>query len=283
MRRKTHTHIRDIVPDVLGKFYNGEPVTDAADWVMTGIPALDRKIGGFRKGYLITIAGRPSTGKTTVAANIIAGTSALAANPVTSATFSMEEGADYFTVRILSAISGTDLKSVAEDELTDADRSYLRQAGDRLSRAPTIIDDTPGLSLLELAERCSQIVSDARHADMPTLGIVLVDYVQLLRSGGEQKAPADEVSRAATGLKSLAENLDVPVVALPQLSRKVEERADRRPILSDLNPTLAEESDMVLFMSRDATSSRYTCAPLLSGLVITAAKHPSDWSGRIKL
>lgn len=278
MRRKTHTHIRDIVPDVLGKFYNGKPVTDAADWVMTGIPALDRKIGGFRKGDLITIAGRPSTGKTTVAANIIAGTSALAANPVASATFSMEEGADYFTVRILSAISGTDLKNVAEDELTDADRSYLRQAGDRLSRTPTIIDDTPGLSLLELAERCSQIV-----AGMPTLGIILVDYVQLLRSGEEQKAPADEVSKAATGLKRLAENLDVPVVALSQLSRKVEERADRRPILSDLNPTLAEESDMVLFLSRNATSSRYTCAPLLSGLVITAAKHPSDWSGRIKL
>lgn len=283
MRRNKQTHIRDIVPDVLNKFCKGEPVTHATDGVMRGIPVLDSTLGCLRNGELITIAGRPSTGKTTIAARIIAGVSALAVSPITTAVFSLEEAADHFTTRILSAVSGTDLKNDGEDELTDADRRCLHQAADRLSRVPIIIDDTPGISLQDLTECCPQISFDVKRNDMPPLGLVLVDYIQLLRSGKKHKAPADEVSRVAIGLKSLAKDLDVPIVVLSQLSRKVEERTNRRPILSDLNPTLTDASDVVLLLSRGAAYSRSTCASLRNGLEIRVAKHPNGKTEHIEL
>lgn len=280
--KKTHTHIRDIVPGVLDKLCKGEPVTDATDCVMTGISAIDRKLGGLRKGDLVTIAGRPSTGKTAIASRIVAGASAQAATPVTTTVFSLEEAADFFTTRILSAMSGIGLWDNGADELTNADRSCLHHATGRLSRAPLVIDDTPGISLQELGKRCRQITFDTKRGDMPSLGLVLIDYVQLLRSGEEQWNPVDEVSRVAVGLKRLAENLDVPVIVLSQLSRKVEERVDRRPILSDLNPTLADESDVVLLLSHDATNNRCS-SPLRKAMEITVSKHPDAPTGCIKL
>jgi len=279
MRKNTHTHIRDVIPDVLDKFCSDEPVTDTTDSVMTGISALDHKIGGLRNGDLITIAGRPSTGKTTVAANIIARASALAPNPVTSVAFSQEEAADRFAMRILSTLSRTKLKGIHADELTTADRDRLRQMGDLLSCAPIVIDDTPGILLSELTTRCRQIAFDAKSGDMPPLGIVLVDYIQLLRSDEKLRDPANEISRVSPGLKKLAEILNVPVIVLSQLSRKVEERPSRRPILSDLDPTLADESDMVLLLSHDTI----TYSPLLSVMEVMVAKHPNDRTGRIEL
>lgn len=143
--------------------------------------------------------------------------------PVSSAVFSMEEAADLFATRILSAVYC----------------GNLNQAATLLSHAPIVINDSPGVSVQELTDRCKDL----------SPGLFIIDYVQLLRSGQEPGNPADEISLVAPSLKKLAKDLDTPLVVLSQLSRKVDERPDRRPELSDLNPALAEASDTVILLT----------------------------------
>lgn len=214
MRRKAPTHINSIVPGLVDKFPSREPTTDAVACV----------IGNLRAGQLMTVAGRPSIGKTTTAANVVARLSAMTPTPVSSAVFSLEEGADLFAMRILSAVFC----------------GNLRQAAAQLSHAPIVIDDTPGISVPELTERC---------ADLAPVRLIVVDYVQLVRSGQEPQNPADEIILVSPTLKRLAEDLGTPVIVLSQLSRQVDERPDRRPELSDLHPTLADLSDTVCLLT----------------------------------
>ena len=215
MRKKAPTHINGIVPGLVDKFPTHEPATDAVSSI----------IGNLRGGQLITVASRPSVGKTTTAANVVARMSALTPTPVSSAVFFMEGAADLFATHILSAVFC----------------GNLHQSATMLSRAPIVIDDTPGISVPELAERCK---------DLGPLGLVVIDYIQLMRSGLEQGNPEDEINRMVPGLKKLAEDLDAPVIVLSQLPRKVDERSDHCPELSDLHPTLADQSNTVILLTR---------------------------------
>lgn len=172
----------------------------------------------------MTVASRPSIGKTTLAANVVARLSALTPTPVSSAVFFMEESADLFAMRILSAVFC----------------GNLHQSAALLLHAPIVIDETTGISVPELTERCE---------DLAPLGLIVVDYVQLVRSGQEPQNPADEIILVSPTLKRLAEDLGTPVIVLSQLSRQVDERPDRRPELSDLHPTLADLSDTVILLT----------------------------------
>ncbi len=222
MRKKTPTHIKKPVPGLVDKFPKHKPATaSAVDCVMSRLHG----------GQLITVAGRPSIGKTTLAANIVARVSALTPNPMTSMVFSLEEGVDLFATRILSAVFC----------------GSLRQAGNLLSHSPIVIDDTPGTSVPKLTGRSEQVMVNTKG--LPQVGLILIDYVQLLRSGQERGAPADEISRVSPYLKKLAVDLNVPVVITSQLPRQVDERPDRRPILSDLAPPLSDASDTVILLS----------------------------------
>ncbi|WP_158949775.1 DnaB-like helicase C-terminal domain-containing protein [Pseudodesulfovibrio cashew] len=213
MRRKAPTHINSIVPGLVNEFPNHEPETAAAC-----------VIGNLHGGQLITVASRPSVGKTNLAAHVVARVSALTPTPVSSAVFSLEGAADMFAMRILSAVFC----------------GNLHQAATLLSHAPIVIDDTPGISELKLTDRCR---------DLAPLGLVVIDYLQLLRSGLEHGSPEDEINRVVPGLKKLAEDLDAPVIILFQLPRHVDKRPDRRPELSDLNQALADASDMVILLT----------------------------------
>lgn len=219
MRRKAPTHINSIVPGLVDRFPNHEPTTDAVACV----------VGNLRACQLMTVASRPSIGKTTTAANVVARLSALTPTPVSSAVFSLEEGADLFAMRILSAVFCGNLDESAA----------------MLSHAPIVIDDTPGISVPELTDRCK---------DLAPLGLIVIDYLQLLRSGQEQGNPEDEISLVSPALKKLAKDMVTPVIVLSQLSRKADERPDHRPELSDLHPALADTSDTVILLTHGPDS-----------------------------
>ena len=215
--------------------------------VTTGFNKLDQLTTGLQPGDLIIIAGRPSMGKTAFALNI-ASNAALDAGVVV-AIFSLEMSKEQLGIRLLSSearVSGSKIRSgfVSHNQ----DFPNLTQAADRLYTAPIFIDDTPALSVLDLRAKARRLKLE--HG----LGLILVDYLQLMRGRGSTESREQEISNISRSLKALAKELSVPVVALSQLNRKVEERpgGDKRPMLSDLRESgaIEQDADVIAFIYR---------------------------------
>ena len=228
-------------------------VLSSSDSAITGLPTgfteLDNMTAGLQPSDLVIVAGRPSMGKTALAMNI-AENAAIGHNRAV-AIFSMEMSASQLAMRMLASVGQINFKKLRTGRLDDEDWARLTSAMTLLGGAPLFIDDTPGLTPVELRARARRLAREREEG----LGLVVVDYLQLMQTGESTENRATEVSNITRALKGLAKELDVPVVALSQLNRALEQRPGRKkiPVMSDLRESGAIEQDahLILFIYRD--------------------------------
>jgi replicative DNA helicase len=213
--------------------------------VATGFLDLDELTGGFQKGDLVIVAARPSMGKTAFVTGVAL--QAAIAHRVPVALFSLEMSKEQLVQRMLCTEALVDLGRLLRGRLTDDDYVQLAQAAGHLNTAPIWVDDSGTLTVLEMRAKARRL-----KADQPDLGLVVVDYIQLMGVAAAAENRQQEVSAISRGLKALAKELGVPIIALSQLSRAPEQRSDHRPQLSDLRESgsLEQDADLVMFLYR---------------------------------
>jgi replicative DNA helicase len=217
---------------------------------VTGVPCgfreLDRLTSGFQPGNLVILAARPSMGKSALGLCIAANLGVRSQTPV--ALFTLEMSKAEVTQRLMCSEAKVESERVRSGKLTQEDWPRLTAACDKLMKAPIYVDDTGSITMMELRSKARRL-----KAREPGLGLIVVDYLQLMTSGGTAENRVQEVSQISRNLKVLARDLDVPILALSQLSRAVEQRHDKRPILSDLRESgsIEQDADLVLFVYRD--------------------------------
>ncbi|MDH3990012.1 MAG: replicative DNA helicase [Gammaproteobacteria bacterium] len=216
---------------------------------ITGIPSgfneFDKLTAGLQPGDLVIVAGRPSMGKTTLAINI-AENAAIGAR-VPTAIFSMEMPSEQLAFRMISSLGRVDQTHLRTGKFPDEDWSRINTAVQLMSDAPIYIDDSPGLSPTEIRARARRLKREAN------LGLIVIDYLQLMQVHGNTENRATEISEISRSLKSLAKELSVPVIALSQLNRSVEQRQDKRPVMSDLRESgaIEQDADLIIFIYRE--------------------------------
>jgi replicative DNA helicase len=225
--------------------YNRENPSDVTG-VPTGFADLDRMTSGFQPGELIIVAGRPSMGKTALALNMAEHVALDAGLPV--GVFSMEMAASQLAMRLLGSIGQLDQHKLRTGKLAEDDWRRLTDAVGRLSEAPIQIDETAALNALELRARARRL-----HRQYGQLGLIVVDYLQLMSASSHGENRATEISEISRSLMALAKELNVPVVALSQLNRSLEQRPNKRPVMSDLRESgaIEQDADLILFIYRD--------------------------------
>jgi replicative DNA helicase len=232
--RIDHLHSQENPSDVTG--------------VPTGFADLDRKTAGLQPGDLIIVAGRPSMGKTAFALNIAEHVALHPSVGLPVAVFSMEMSASQLAMRMLSSMARVDQHKLRTGRLNNEEWSQLTDAIGKLNEARIHVDETAALNALELRARARRM-----KREYGKLGLVVVDYLQLMSASGQGENRATEISEISRSLKALAKELEVPVVALSQLSRAVEQRNDRRPLMSDLRESgaIEQDADLILFIYRE--------------------------------
>jgi replicative DNA helicase len=222
-------------------FQQDEPITG----VSTGFSDLDDMTAGLQPSDLVIVAGRPSMGKTTLAMNFAENAAIKHQIPV--AIFSMEMPGEQLALRMLSSLGHIDQHKIRTGKLDDDDWPRLTSAVSLLDSAPLFIDDTPALSPSEMRARARRL---KREHD---LGLIVIDYLQLMQVPGSKENRTNEISEISRNLKALAKELEVPVVALSQLNRGLEQRTDKRPVMSDLRESgaIEQDADVIIFIYRD--------------------------------
>ena len=242
--------------------------------VTTGYIDLDRLTSGFQASDLILLAARPSMGKTGLALNIAHAIAVKAALPV--GIFSLEMSAEQVAQRLISLQGQVDSHKLRSGRMSDADWDRLVQAVGVLSEAPIFVDDTPVLSTAEMRSKARRLHSEQG------LGLLIVDYLQLMQ-GAMSENRVQEISAISRSLKAVARELDVPVLALSQLSRAPEQRPNHEPMLSDLRESgsLEQDADIVMFIYRDVMYNADTERPHVADVIV--AKHRNGPTGKIHL
>jgi len=242
----------------------------------SGFDDLDKLTSGFQRSDLVIIAGRPSMGKTAFALNITANAAVKHDTPV--AIFSLEMGKEQLVQRMLCSEARVDAHKLRTGYLADRHWSSLTTAAGQLSEAAIYIDDTPAMTVLEMRSKARRLKAEV------DVGVLIVDYMQLMRGTGRVENRQQEISEISRSLKALAKELQVPVLALSQLSRAVEQRGgDRRPILSDLRESgaIEQDADVVMFVYR---GEQYERTPENQGMAeIIIGKQRNGPTGTVKL
>jgi replicative DNA helicase len=225
--------------------YNRDDPSDVTG-VPTGFTDLDRMTSGLQPGDLVIVAGRPSMGKTSLALNIGEHVALSAKLPV--AVFSMEMGSTQLALRLIGSVGRLDQHKLRTGRLAAEDWEKLSATLGRLNDAPILIDETPALNAIELRARARRIAKQ-----WGKLGLVIVDYLQLMQAASSGENRATEISEISRAMKSLAKELKVPVMALSQLNRSLEQRPNKRPVMSDLRESgaIEQDADVILFIYRD--------------------------------
>lgn len=224
-------------------YHNGESITGLA----TGLSDLDELTSGLQSSDLVIVAGRPSMGKTTLVMNMAEHAAIKSGLPVL--VFSMEMPSDSLAMRMMSSLGRIDQHRIRTGKLSDDDWPRVTSAVHMLSEAPLYIDDSPALSPAEMRARARRLAKEQGQ-----LGLVVVDYLQLMQVPGyKSDNRTAEISEISRSLKSLAKELEVPVVALSQLNRSLEQRQDKRPVMSDLRESgaIEQDADLICFIYRD--------------------------------
>ncbi len=243
--RKSYQFIKEYLKDALDKvdelFHKDSPITGVA----TGFDDLDLKTAGLQKSDLIIVAGRPSMGKTALAINVAEHAAIKEKKSV--AVFSMEMPGEQLAMRMMSSLGRIDQHKVRTGKLEDEDWPRLTSAVGILQETRMFIDDTPALTPAELRARCRRIARE--HG----LDLIVIDYLQLMQVAGTSENRATEISEISRSLKAMAKELNVPVIALSQLNRSLEQRTDKRPVMSDLRESgaIEQDADVILFIYRD--------------------------------
>jgi len=247
---------------------------------VTGTPSgyrdLDRLTSGFQPGNLIIIAARPSMGKSALALCMAANIAVRQNIPV--GMFTLEMSKSEVTQRLMCSEAKVESQRLRTGKLAPDDWPRLTAACDKLAKAPIYVDDTGSINMMEIRSKSRRLKS--RH---PDLGLIVVDYLQLMSSAGSAENRVQEVSQISRSLKILARDLEVPIVALSQLSRAVEQRTDKRPILSDLRESgsIEQDADLVAFIYRDEYYNDESDQQGLAEVIL--AKHRNGPTDAMKL
>ena len=241
---KLFEHIQPILTKAIQNLEKMQSKKGAVVGVPSGIIDLDNVTAGFRKSDLIVIAGRPSMGKTALALSIARNASLESRVP--TAIFSLEMSSDQLAQRLLSSEARIDGHEARTGRLQTARWKDVVIASGKLADAPLFIDDTPALSILDLRSRARRLKREEN------IGLLVVDYLQLMQGPRRSENRQQEISYITQSLKALAKELDIPIIALSQLSRAVESRTDKRPVLSDLRESgaIEQDADLVIFLYR---------------------------------
>lgn len=251
---KSFYSMKESVENSIESINRAMKMSDHVSGISTGLTDLDNKLSGFHDSDLVIIAGRPSMGKTAFAINFaLNACKALARRAKEDeaqksvAIFSLEMSAEQLATRLLSMITKIDSSALRNGKVSEEHYNDLRKAAGDLAEMPIFIDDTPALSIAALRARARKLKRKNN------LGIIFIDYLQLLRGTTNTDNRVLEISEITQGLKALAKDLNVPVIALSQLSRAVEQRPDKRPMLSDLRESgsIEQDADVVMFLFRE--------------------------------
>lgn len=260
------------VKDLLRKAIETIEENSESDGGITGIPTsfvdLDKKTNGLQKSDLVIIAGRPAMGKTSFAMNLVE--AAAIANNSTVAIFSMEMSAEQLIMRMLSSLSRIGNQKLKTGQLNDYDWPKIVQNQALLAESKIFIDDTPALSPMEIRARCRRL--KRQH----NLGLVVIDYLQLMQIRGSENR-VNEISEISRSLKALAKELDVPVIALSQLNRALEQRPNKRPVMSDLRESgaIEQDADLIMFIYRDEVYNEDSIHKGKAEIIIGKHRHGS--------
>jgi replicative DNA helicase len=243
--------------------------------VPTGFIDLDRLLGGFQQGDLIIVAGRPGTGKTSLAMTIMDYAARRHGRCV--ATFSLEMPSQQVVQRLVAGATGIESQRLRTGEISEDELALIARAMGELSETAVYVDDTPAISPMELRAKARRL-----QAEHP-LDLIIVDYLQLMQAGLRMENRVQEVSYISRQLKSLASELHVPVLACSQLSRAVESRPDKRPLLSDLRESgsIEQDADVVMFIYREEMYVEETFRPNIADIIV--AKHRNGPTGQLSL
>ncbi|HEX3028064.1 MAG TPA: replicative DNA helicase [Clostridia bacterium] len=272
---KGFAHIKDVLVDAfmkLEELYNSK---GAITGIPTGFNDLDLKTSGLQNSDLILIAARPAMGKTAFALNIAQYAAVHAKVPV--AVFSLEMAKEQLVNRMLCSEAMVDSQKMRTGKLEDQDLQKLARALGPLSESQVYIDDTPGTSMMEIRAKCRRLKLEKN------LGLIIIDYLQLMQGKGKTENRQQEISEISRSLKILAKEINVPVITLSQLSRAPEARADHRPMLSDLRESgaIEQDADLVMFLYRDDYYNPDTEKKNIAEVII--AKHRGGSTGTVEL
>lgn len=267
--------IKQVVIEAIESIERAAKTSGKVTGIPTGFYDLDYKTAGFHPSDLILVAARPAMGKTAFVLNIAEHVT-LREN-ISTAIFSLEMSKEQLVKRILSMNSKVDSQAMRTGELQDEDWLKLVESGKKIGSSGLIIDDTPGISISELRSKCRKYKLEHN------LGMVIIDYLQLMSGSKRVQSREQEISEISRSLKALAREIQVPVIALSQLSRAVEQRPDKRPMLSDLRESgaIEQDADMVMFIYRDDYYNKDSEEAGISEIII--GKQRSGPTGTIKL
>ncbi len=274
--QKGYTQIKDVLVETfaeLEKLYNQK---ETITGVPTGFADLDYKTAGLHNSDLVLIAARPAMGKSAFALNIATYAAINTKKPVV--IFNLEMSKEQLVNRMLCSEAMVDSNKIRTGKIDEEDWIKLATALGPLSEAPIYIDDTPGISVAEIRAKCRKLKLEKN------IGLVVIDYLQLIQGSGKRNASREqEISEISRSLKILAKELDVPVIALSQLSRAAEARQDHRPMLSDLRESgaIEQDADIVMFLYRDDYYNPDSEKKNIAEVIL--AKHRAGSTGTVEL
>jgi replicative DNA helicase len=272
---KDYSALKDVLLENIDRIDEISKMEGNVTGVPTGFIDLDAKTSGFQRSELIVLAARPAMGKTAFALNI-AQQAAIKGN-ATVLIFSLEMSKDQLGQRLLSMESRIEMQKLKTGHLERNDWDDISVAMDTLAKANIFIDDTPGISIMEMKNKCRRLAAEKG------LDMVVVDYLQLMNMQGKNENRQQEISTLSRSLKLLAREMDCPVILLSQLSRAPEQRTDHRPILSDLRESgsIEQDADIVVFLYRDDYYNEESDKPGVCEVIIS--KQRSGPTGTVEL
>ena len=246
--------LRDILPATVDAIDERHQNQEAVTGLSTGFHQFDEMTAGLQKGDLIIVAGRPSMGKTTLALNIAENIALNPAKRQPTAIFSMEMSTDQLALRMISSLGRVNQSHLRNGRFGDEEWPRINTAIQMMSAAPMFIDDTPAMTPTEIRARARRL--KRQHG----LELIVVDYLQVMQTAGKTENRATEISEISRSLKALARELEVPIIALSQLNRSVEQRTEKKPMMSDLRESgaIEQDADLIIFIYREEVYDKNT-------------------------
>ena len=273
--REDFVPIRDVVLNTLDQIEEASKNKGKITGIPTGFTDLDYKLTGLHPSQLLIVAARPAMGKTAFVLNIAQHVAFRQNVPV--AIFSLEMSKEQLVTRLMSMEAMIDSQLIRTGELEDQDWEKLMESAAVIGHSPLIIDDTPGLTIAEIRSKCR------RYKQAQGVGLVIIDYLQLMAGNGKSESRQQELSEISRSLKALAREIDAPIIALSQLNRAVDSRTDHKPVLSDLRESgsIEQDADVIMFIYRDDYYNPDTEKKNLAEIIV--AKQRSGSTGSIEL
>jgi replicative DNA helicase len=273
--REDFVPIREVVMNTLDEIEEASKNKGRITGIPTGFTDLDYKLTGLHPSQLLIVAARPAMGKTAFVLNIAQHVAFRENIPV--AVFSLEMSKEQLVTRMMSMEAMVDSQLIRTGELEDQDWEKLMESAAVIGHSPLIIDDTPGLTISEIRSKCR------RYKQTQGIGLVIIDYLQLMAGNGRSESRQQEISEISRSLKALAREIDAPIIALSQLNRAVDSRTDHKPVLSDLRESgsIEQDADVIMFIYRDDYYNQDTDKKNLAEIIV--AKQRSGSTGSIEL